>query len=312
MATQWDLSHIVLWQIAYGTLMFLTVTGNLLILIAIATTTRLRVKANVYIAALSVADFIVGLYRVGTLLWLNEATHDVFADNYWLCQIYATVAFVACEASIVILLVIAVDRFVYIIYPFLYERVVTPKRMIGFVLSMFPFFIVHASLLRFFETGPDTKCGVDVVFPKTPLSTFVHLVLYSAISLTNFTLYFLIFRKAYQQAKAINSMIVSTQLSRNQEAEKRRISHNVRLVKRMALVWGIFCILWTPYFVTSAFRFQNFIPGDVKLSFAILGPFNSAFNVGVYAYQDNEFRVAFKRMLCKRHCKHRISSIDTA
>lgn len=311
MANQWDLCSAVVWQLIYGILMLVTVVGNLLILTAMATTARLRVKANVYIGALAVADLTVGLSRVITILWLQASTHSAFDENYWLCQGYAAITFVACIASIIILLIIATDRFVFIMYPFVYDRAVTTRKVVVVMVSLCPVYAVHAAMLRFFETSPDIGCDVNIAFPKTAVSTYVHIVLYCIINLTIFTLNALIFRKASRQARAIDTMIMSTQLGGgNREQEKRRISHNVRLVKRMALVWGIFCTLWTPYFMMSVIRLHRFVPGDVKLSVSVLGPFNSAFNIAIYAYQDHDFRAAFKRMLGKVQCPSEVSDAN--
>ena len=299
MADQQDFDNTVIWQVVFGIMMVATVTANLFILTAIATTPRLRITTNVYIGTLAVADLMVGLYRILTIIWLHENTHATFDESYWLCQGYAAFTFIACTASIITQLAISIDRFVYITHPFFYRRKITRQKVVIVMVAMCPVYIIHSSLLRFFETNSEAGCGVNIIFPKTPISTYVHFAIYIIISLTNFTLYYLIFTTASRQATAIDSQVVSTQISCDREKEKRRISRNVRFVKRMCLVWGLFSMLWTPYFVLSLVQIHTTIPTEVKLSCAVLGTSTSALNIVVYSKQDPHFRAAFKRILGK-------------
>lgn len=297
------------WLIVYVLLFVVTVTGNVMILVTLATTPRLRTTSNVYLATLAVADLFVGLNKMSFIFWINTDTHRYFEDDYLLCQVFVMITFAACIASVFTLLVIASDRFVYIMFPFLYQRIVTMKRVSIISLASFPVYVTYAGLLRFLDPGPDIECTIDTIFPKSALITYINCCVFFMIGAAIGCLYAVIFCKAAAQAKAIDAVSASVQAEKNVRLEKRKIARNVRLLKRMVLVWGLFVMAWTPYFVVTVLRFRLYISDDVKLVIAVIASSNSIFNFVVYSFEDSEFRSAIGRLLT-RASKRRVSHRD--
>nr|KAG5691756.1 hypothetical protein BaRGS_014756 [Batillaria attramentaria] len=104
-----------------------TLGGNVLTIAAIVQVQRLRTLSNHYIASLACADCLVGLMMPVLGLSFLPAFSNWFHQNYAACMTLLSLIYMSAFSSGFHLLLVTVDRYIYIVHPFHYPRVVTEK-----------------------------------------------------------------------------------------------------------------------------------------------------------------------------------------
>nr|XP_036674310.1 octopamine receptor Oamb-like [Drosophila suzukii] len=82
------------------------------------------------------------------------------------------------------------------------------------------------------------------------------------------------------------------------------IPHGTKAAKTLAIIVGGFIVCWLPFFTMYLIRAfcENCIQPTVFSVLFWLGYCNSAINPMIYALFSNEFRIAFKRIVCRCVC----------
>ncbi|XP_014662729.1 PREDICTED: 5-hydroxytryptamine receptor 1D-like [Priapulus caudatus] len=150
-----------------------TVAGNLLVVIAVCTETRLRKIGNSFIVSLAVADLLVGVVVTPISVWYQ--LRGEWTLGKVMCDFWVSMDVICCTASILNLCVISVDRYYAITQPLQYVYKRTPGRatvMIAFV-WIFSFVIAMPPLLGWREERPDviTQCLISQDKGYTVFST---------------------------------------------------------------------------------------------------------------------------------------------
>ncbi|XP_055928045.1 trissin receptor-like [Argiope bruennichi] len=101
--------------------------GNLLVMIVVILHRRMRTITNFFLVNLAVADLCVGLFCVYQNLSFYLTSHWAFGN--FLCKMYHFVHSLSYTASIAILIVISVERYVAIVHPMLSKQVMTSRRL---------------------------------------------------------------------------------------------------------------------------------------------------------------------------------------
>ncbi|KAJ7988706.1 hypothetical protein DPEC_G00312010 [Dallia pectoralis] len=102
----------------------LSTVGNTLVCMAVTRNRKLRTVTNYFLVSLSVADIFVGVLAIpcAVLTDLGMPHH-----NLPLCLALLSVLIVLTQSSILSLLAVAVDRYVAILLPFQYQRIMSPR-----------------------------------------------------------------------------------------------------------------------------------------------------------------------------------------
>ncbi|RUS83149.1 hypothetical protein EGW08_009096, partial [Elysia chlorotica] len=104
-------------------------TGNSLVLYTIGRNKRMRTRTNFFLANLAVADLAVGvlcvLPKLSTFLYLMWILGEA------MCKIYYFVQSVTYTASVLLLTAVAVERYIAIIHPIRFRRLVTQSRLVA-------------------------------------------------------------------------------------------------------------------------------------------------------------------------------------
>ncbi|XP_049964383.1 trissin receptor [Schistocerca serialis cubense] len=101
--------------------------GNLMVIVVVTMSRRLRSVTNFLLANLAFADLCVGIFCVFQNLYIHLATTWVLGDA--LCKMFQFVHSLSYTASILILVVICSERYVAIIHPMACKSILTPTRL---------------------------------------------------------------------------------------------------------------------------------------------------------------------------------------
>lgn len=105
----------------------LTVPGNLMVIFVVTFSRRLRSITNLFLANLAVADFCVGVFCVYQTLTNYLMNSWLLGD--FLCKAYMFVHALSYTASVLILVVVCIERYLAIVYPIKCRSVLTRSRL---------------------------------------------------------------------------------------------------------------------------------------------------------------------------------------
>ncbi|XP_043273223.1 octopamine receptor Oamb isoform X2 [Venturia canescens] len=123
---EWSGAGIVATLVVLAIVDVMVILGNVLVILAVYHTTKLRNVTNMFIVSLAVADLLVG---VAVLPF--SATWEVFKvwifGDIW-CSVWLAVDVWMCTASILNLCAISLDRYLAVTRPVSYPQIMSPKR----------------------------------------------------------------------------------------------------------------------------------------------------------------------------------------
>lgn len=120
-----EFPSVILWTAIDGFLFFAIVTGNVLTISAIGLNGRIsRVISNRFILSLAISDFFVGLVLPYHMMFYIKPDLGQIRE---LCLARLALVSLACIASVLNIIGIAVDRFVAVIYPLHYTKFMTKR-----------------------------------------------------------------------------------------------------------------------------------------------------------------------------------------
>ncbi|XP_066587391.1 octopamine receptor Oamb [Prorops nasuta] len=125
-SVEWSGPWILVTLIILAVINVMVVLGNVLVILAVYHTTKLRNVTNMFIVSLAVADLLVGLAVLPF-----SATWEVFKvwifGDLW-CSVWLAVDVWMCTASILNLCAISLDRYLAVTRPVIYPQIMSPKR----------------------------------------------------------------------------------------------------------------------------------------------------------------------------------------
>lgn len=312
-------------------IMLATLFGNALVITAVYLFHRLRRMTNFFIISLAVSDLLVALghlpLRIDESVHNNNWCFDKTPNDVTTCAYWIVMDTVFSCASICNLVVISIDRFLAITKPFEYQNRMTKR--VGF--SLIAFVWLYAMLwgvlslvdwtrdpnstgehifVRFNTRTNERKCGKnDKVYYTSAMAVAFFLPLLIVI-----VTYSCVFRVAFTQAKAVALL--------DPNKGKKHILRELKATKTIAVVIGVFIVCWLPSFilmVLSLWCEQCFTPfvtnKDLSLAVRIIFVFvlpvmNSSLNPVIYTVFNQEFRMAFSRMLCRSRAPRSTADVE--
>ncbi|XP_035391422.1 histamine receptor H2b [Electrophorus electricus] len=297
----------------------LTIGGNALVCLAVASSRRLRRLSSCFVVSLAVTDLLLAL------LVLPLAATLELRDGRWplggtLCSVYLSVDVTLCAASIFTLLAISVDRYLAISAPLNYTERVTPRRVLAalgaiWTLSLtLAFAPVHLgwNTANFSVPNMDREVGEEAGEGRTCRyewnNDYVVLVAFGTYFLPLLVMcgmYHRIFCTAREQVRRIRAATPSFARSASAVATAREHKATVTL----AAVLGAFLVCWLPYFIyftCMGLRRETHPPLLAHSVVLWLGYFNSAVNPILYPALNRDFRQAYRQLLRCRVARKRL------
>ncbi|XP_072046232.1 5-hydroxytryptamine receptor 1D-like [Amphiura filiformis] len=145
--------HTLTWYIIvgiiYGSIILVTIVGNLLVILAFKRDRRINTKiANWYIVNLSVADLTVGLISLTiNLIWLFDPEGWPFGEIP--CKIYLFIDYVVTNVPVVTIIFISLDRYWLLTKKLEYPKYATKTKATVFIIFMWTFCITFFGVLTF-------------------------------------------------------------------------------------------------------------------------------------------------------------------
>lgn len=290
-------------------ILVVTFLGNFLVCVSVVVYRRLRTVTNFFVVSLAASDLLVSLlslpYRI------DQTLHNfMWCSSMAMCQTWYIVDFLSTIASVWNLVMISIDRFIAIVYPFHYLTYMTKRN----AALLFALVWLNAAVWAFTSLLNWTSPGMQTYFTIGACQKYDP-VYYAAMSGVQFFLPLLIitvmysnvFRVAMGHARAV----AAQQTGGNRKGRRGSISliREMKAARTLAIVIGAFTVCWLPFFVIVLIAFwgktiQTFstkYPETWKaVSFIftfILPTLNSTLNPIIYAVFNRDFRAAFKRLL---------------
>uniref|UniRef100_A0A8C1XEW6 Histamine H2 receptor n=1 Tax=Cyprinus carpio TaxID=7962 RepID=A0A8C1XEW6_CYPCA len=293
-------------------IILLTVSGNILVCLAVYVTRRLRNVTNCFIVSLAVTDFLLGAL-VLPFSTLYQVTGEWPLGAHF-CNIYISLDVMLCTASILNLFAISLDRYFAVTAPLRYPMLVLPWR-VGVILATIwlvsvgvSFVPIHLgwntrdlSVQNIREGDPARDCRFELNPTYAVVDAFATFYLPLVAMCWS---YHQVFRIARTQAKRI----ISTQRGSSSSTGATTLTlREHKATVTLAVVLGAFVVCWFPYFTfftIMGIRNEDNPPRTVQSVVLWLGYANSALNPVLYATLNRDFRSAYAKLLCGgRGCK---------
>ena len=276
-------------------------TGNLLVCLAVKQNKRLQTVTNYFLVSLAVADFFVGALAIpcAILTDLGMPYH-----NLYFCILILSVLIMLTHTSIFSLLAVAVERYIAILLPLHYHRIMRPwnARLIILTTWLLAFLTGSIPLMGWHKTPPQSShCFFACVIDLTYMVYFNFFGCMLVPLVVMFVIYAHIFMTVRRQMRRITALQAGAKGPANRAVSLRR---EVRKATSLFLLLFLFTICWIPMHVINCFLLvcpQCNVPEPIMLMAILLSHANSAFNPLLYAYRMKSYRQTVKTMfLCCR------------
>ncbi|XP_068712000.1 RYamide receptor-like [Montipora foliosa] len=296
-------THQVILILTYSLMFLLSLSGNTMTVCVVASRPYMRSITNRLIANMAVADLIM------TLSAMPYSVAFMYVKTRWFggilgiitCKLLHFSIALSVAASVLTLVVIALDRFFAVVFPFKRSRVIpkiTKTTTIIWVLSVLstsPYLYFFKSLQ---EPNDNYYCFMGETFANTAkarraLFLFIFIFLYAAPLCIVATFYSLISFKLWFRQIPGNPTAANR---RNAELSKRRT------IKMLMVIVIVFALCWLPSHLMHFFTFFDKETYDKIPLFWFLFAYgvshaNSAINPYLYIALNTKFRRAFLELV---------------
>ncbi|EPY85905.1 alpha-1B adrenergic receptor [Camelus ferus] len=333
---QLDITRAISVGLVLGAFILFAIVGNILVILSVACNRHLRTPTNYFIVNLAIADLLLSF----TVLPFSAALEVL---GYWVlgrifCDIWAAVDVLCCTASILSLCAISIDRYIGVRYSLQYPTLVTRRKAILALLSVWVLSTVISigPLLGWKEPAPndDKECGVTEEPFYALFSSLGSFYIPLAVILVMYCRVYIVAKrttknleagvmKEMSNSKELTLRIHSKNFHEDTLSSTKAKGHNPRssiavklfkfsrekkAAKTLGIVVGMFILCWLPFFIALPLGslFSALKPPDAVFKVVFwLGYFNSCLNPIIYPCSSKEFKRAFVRILGQERQRHK-------
>ncbi|NWR82165.1 ADRA2 protein, partial [Centropus unirufus] len=310
-------------------LVLFTITGNVLVILAVLSSRALRAPQNLFLVSLAAADILVATLIIPFSL-ANELLGYWYFEKTW-CEVYLALDVLFCTSSIVHLCAISLDRYWSVSRAVEYNAKRTPRRIKCAIVIVWTIAAV-ISLPPLVYKGEKKAAGGGR--PQCKLNEEAWYVLSSSIGsfFAPCLIMVLVYLRIYLIAKrrhrsrpsaagqpgpappSMASTVAPTPGGADRPGtsppadrtslRKTQTNREKRFTFVLAVVIGVFVICWFPFFFLYSLGAlcprRCKVPDGVFQFFFWIGYCNSSLNPVIYTIFNQDFRKAFRRLLCRR------------
>ncbi|XP_068200492.1 uncharacterized protein [Palaemon carinicauda] len=307
-------------------LMFVGVTGNVLVPIVVMRTRELRSSTNLLLVNLAAADLLVLLVSLPTALTELHSRPETWVLGQHMCKLVPFVEYCVCHASVLTILVISFERYYYAIcQPLRASYTCTKMRACTCILTIWAAAVVLSCpmLILSWHGFANYKDGSKVLVCITDMTTFwaclyinVVTAVFFFVPLVLLILLYLVIGRSLMQDSTSAAL-------QNHKIDLPNMKARKQVVVMLATVTIFFFIslfpfrvftlwiVWNPKEVIEAagvFKYYCMLYSARAMLFA-----NSAVNPILYNLTSTKFREAFVKLLCndRRRQLSRQSTFNT-
>ncbi|KAK3798064.1 hypothetical protein RRG08_034624 [Elysia crispata] len=203
------------------------ITVNIITLVTLYRTPGLHTSSNAFMASLAVSDLIVGVALVPFSIAFTPLNRSGGFDFHKrLCHLLMGGCLGMAVVSTLHMTLIAIDRYIYIVWPYLYLRLVTRRTVVCSISVVWLIGIVFFICPQLIGRMDTKKC----TFQNLPVGYSVYSIcsVYAISATVNIVLYSCIFKTASNQRRALDTPRVSflKNVSRNNSYIDSTDQHN--------------------------------------------------------------------------------------
>ena len=261
------------------------VIGNTITIFIVLKYEFLRTNTNYLIVSLAIAD-VNTIWNAIFGPLTDGPWFDCNADWQIFCVLRLFMETINSAGNLYSILLISIDRFLYISYPLRYEIFVTRARVVWTLVGVWVWVVLNAMLIiPYYNIDGHTRlCATSAVVPSI-IETAFYLPGFAIVSTITAAMYSRIAYIAYRR-------------SRDCAGTSSGVSNRSNKILRMlSLVLGLYFLLWLPALVMFSFLSAD-SPGwlvELYHMVALLWFVNSWINPFIYAWHSSEFRRGFRK-----------------
>ena len=275
----------------FGTVIFVLVLFmNLMLFVLVVRYPRLRTPPTVPVVSWGVLDLVAGLLLLSLMALDHLATTP--RTSYHLCKFWACLQIFPLLASSTHLFILALDRYVAVMWPLRYAVIVSGRRMQCYLAFTWIYGLLMACIPLVWnwrdDTGEQRFCNMSLFpryYPALPLLHTVGMVT------GTFVIFFKIFTHIRRHQRQVHVTHTLTQ-------EQLMADHKV--AKVFLLVGVIFVVTWFPYLLTWFLTMVLKSPSDTLwmclLISYLVGTTNSASKMVVYCIFHDDIQTSIKEL----------------
>ncbi|KAG7254590.1 hypothetical protein CRUP_015135 [Coryphaenoides rupestris] len=233
-----------------GSAVVLTVLGNLLVIVAIAHFKQLHTPTNYLTLSLAASDLLLGVLVMLPSMVRAVETCWYFGEMF--CMIYTSYDVLLCNASILNLSFISIDRYYAVCHPLLYPHKITVhtalvmilitwcvSAVVGFGMIFLKLNLLGVEEIYYNHVACEGGC---ILFQSAVSGTVASILSFYIPGVIMLGIYLKIYMVAQRQARTIGLQNTSSS-----KVDK----HQRKATKTLAIIMGVFLAFWTPFFICN-------------------------------------------------------------